>query len=65
MTVGAGIGVSDDGSLMVMGATVLTNVKDNIVVTPASGGSIINGAFVGVMSDQIGCRRVFPVGKLE
>ncbi|KAL5737246.1 hypothetical protein ACOSP7_030007 [Xanthoceras sorbifolium] len=65
MTVGAGISVSDDGRLMVMGNCVLTNVKDNIVVTPATGGSLINGAFIGVTSDQIGSRRVFPVGKLE
>ena len=48
-----------------MGNCVLTNVKDNIVVTPATGGSLINGAFIGVTSDQIGSRRVFPVGKLE
>lgn len=60
MTVGAGISVSD-GKLMVLGSPVLTDVHPNIETTAAS----INGAFLGVRSDQIGCRRVFPVGKLE
>lgn len=64
MTVGAGISVSD-GNLMIRGSSVLTNVKDNIVVTPATGGALIDGAFIGVTSDQMGSRRVFPVGKLE
>lgn len=63
MTVGAGISVND-GKLNVLGETILTDVKDNIIVTPASGGLLSNGAFVGVLSDRIGCRRVFPVGKL-
>ncbi|XWS09587.1 hypothetical protein CRYUN_Cryun39dG0002600 [Craigia yunnanensis] len=65
MTVGAGISVSDDGKLMVLGNCILHDVPDNIVVTPASGGALANGAFIGVVSDQIGSRRVFPVGKLE
>ncbi|XWS11427.1 hypothetical protein CRYUN_Cryun38cG0082200 [Craigia yunnanensis] len=65
MTVGAGISVSDDGKLMVLGNCILHDVPDNIVVTPASGGTLANGAFIGVVSDQIGSRRVFPVGKLE
>lgn len=64
MTVGAGISVSD-GNLMVKGSCVLANVKENIVVTPAAGGTLVDGAFIGVTSDQLGSRRVFPVGKLE
>ncbi|MBA0573801.1 hypothetical protein Golob_001058 [Gossypium lobatum] len=65
MTVGAGICVSDDGKLMVLGNCVLQDVPDNIVVLPASGDALANGAFIGVVSDKTGCRRVFPVGKLQ
>lgn len=50
---------------MVLGKRVLHDLKENIVVTPASGAALINGAFIGVTSDQIGSRRVFPIGKLE
>ncbi|OVA19713.1 Cyclic nucleotide-binding domain [Macleaya cordata] len=64
MTVGAGISVSD-GKLMVLGNCILSDVHDNIDITPASGDGLINGAFIGVRSDQHGSRRVFPVGKLE
>lgn len=65
MTIGAGISVAD-GKLTVLGNTILVDVHDNIVVTPPSGGALLsNGAFVGVTSDQMGCRRVFPVGKLQ
>lgn len=64
MTIGAGISVADE-KLMVLGNTVLVDVHDNIVVTPATGGALANGAFIGVTSDQMGCRRVFPVGKLQ
>lgn len=64
MTVGAGISVSD-GRLNVLGQTILSDVKDNVIVTPASGGLLTNGAFIGVQSDQIGSRRVFPIGKLR
>lgn len=63
MTVGAGISVSD-GRLSVLGETILSDVHDNIIVTPATGGILSNGAFIGVVSDQVGSRRVFPVGKL-
>ncbi|KAL8469571.1 hypothetical protein ACS0TY_032424 [Phlomoides rotata] len=63
MTVGAGISVSD-GKLNVLGETILSDVHENITVTPAAGGILTNGAFIGVQSDQIGSRRVFPVGKL-
>lgn len=64
MTVGAGISVAD-GSLMVLGKKVLSEVRNNVVVTPASGGALLNGAFLGVESDQKGSRTVFPIGKLE
>ncbi|CAI9760352.1 unnamed protein product [Fraxinus pennsylvanica] len=64
MTVGSGISVVD-GRLNVLGNTILTNVDDNVIVTPATGEILTNGAFIGVQSDQIGSRRVFPVGKLE
>ncbi|XP_057440949.1 probable galactinol--sucrose galactosyltransferase 1 [Lotus japonicus] len=64
MTVGAGISVSD-GNLMVLGNKVLSQVHGNVLVTPASGGALLNGAFIGVQSDQKGSRRVFPIGKLE
>lgn len=64
MTIGAGISVADE-KLMVLGNTVLVDVHDNIVLTPATGGALADGAFIGVTSDQMGCRRVFPVGKLQ
>lgn len=64
MTVGAGINVAD-GKLMVLGNCILSDVNGNIAVTPASGDALINGAFLGVRSEQMGSRRVFPVGKLE
>lgn len=64
MTVGAGITVSD-GNLMVLGSQILSDVHENIVITPAGGDSLLNGAFVGVSSDGCGSRRVFPIGRLE
>lgn len=64
MTIGARISVSDK-KLVVLGNNVLSDVYDNILVTSAAGGSLASGAFIGVTSDQIGSRRVFPVGKLE
>lgn len=64
MTVGAGITVAD-GNLVVLGNSILSDVHDNIVTTPAAGDSLTNGAFIGVHSDRLGSRRVFPVGKLQ
>ena len=64
MTVGAGISVGD-GNLNVLGDVILTDVHDNIFVSPATGDGLVNGAFIGVRSDQTGSRRVFPVGKLQ
>lgn len=61
---GAGISVAD-GNLVVLGNTILSDVHDNIVITPAAGDSLISGAFIGVHSDRLGSRRVFPVGKLQ
>ncbi|XP_037458692.1 probable galactinol--sucrose galactosyltransferase 1 isoform X1 [Triticum dicoccoides] len=65
MTVGAGIAVQEDGSLAALGATVLTEVRDNVLVTPAAGGGMLNGAFLGVRSAPAASRSVFPVGKLR
>ncbi|KAK6149464.1 hypothetical protein DH2020_016989 [Rehmannia glutinosa] len=56
MTVGAGISVSD-GRLNVLGESILSDVHENIILTPAAGGLLSNGAFIGVQSDQIGSRR--------
>lgn len=64
MTVGAGICVAD-GNLMVLGKKVLSQVHDNVLVTPASGGALLNGAFLGVSSHHKGSRTLFPIGKLE
>ncbi|KAF7831232.1 putative galactinol--sucrose galactosyltransferase 1 [Senna tora] len=53
---------------MVLGKKVLTQVPQNVVVSPPSSstaGSLLNGAFLGVASDQKGSRRVFPIGKLQ
>lgn len=61
---GAGITVADR-KLVVLGNAVLHDVHDNIEITPAAGDAFVNGAFIGVRSDQIGSRKVFPVGKLE
>ncbi|EES15448.1 probable galactinol--sucrose galactosyltransferase 1 isoform X2 [Sorghum bicolor] len=64
MTVGAGIAVQD-GSLLALGAKVLREVRPNVLVTPAAGGGLTNGAFLGVRSAPAGSRSVFPVGKLR
>ncbi|TVU05380.1 hypothetical protein EJB05_48539 [Eragrostis curvula] len=63
MTVGAGVAVQD-GSLVALGRKVLTDVRRNVLVTPAAGGGLTNGAFLGVRSAPAGSRSVFPVGKL-
>ncbi|KAL8160113.1 hypothetical protein V2J09_001650 [Rumex salicifolius] len=60
MTVGSEISVSN-GNLVVSGNCILTEVHDNVVVTPDAGA----GTFIGVNSDRIGSRRIFPVGKLQ
>ncbi|KAG2579573.1 probable galactinol--sucrose galactosyltransferase 1 [Panicum virgatum] len=64
MTVGAGIAVQD-GSLVALGAKILREVRGNVHVTPAAGGGLANGAFLGVRSAPAGSRTVFPVGKLR
>ncbi|CAL5001462.1 unnamed protein product [Urochloa decumbens] len=64
MTVGAGIAVQD-GSLVALGAKILREVRGNVLVTPASGGGLTNGAFLGVRSAPAGSRSIFPVGKLR
>nr|XP_017243793.1 PREDICTED: probable galactinol--sucrose galactosyltransferase 1 isoform X2 [Daucus carota subsp. sativus] len=66
MTVGAGISIEHDGNLKVLGKTILTNVNnDNVFLTPAVADHLPNAAFIGVRSDHVGSRRVFPLGKLE
>ncbi|CAO2162904.1 unnamed protein product [Urochloa humidicola] len=64
MTVGAGIAVQD-GSLVALGAKILREVRGNVLVTPAAGGGLTNGAFLGVRSAPAGSRSIFPVGKLR
>nr|CAD1826631.1 unnamed protein product [Ananas comosus var. bracteatus] len=64
MTVGAGISVQD-GNLMVLGTRILSDVHGNIILTPASGNGLMNGAFIGVRSDRGGSHNVFPIGKLQ
>nr|DAD24350.1 TPA_asm: hypothetical protein HUJ06_025814 [Nelumbo nucifera] len=64
MTSGSGVSVVD-GKLMVLGNCILSDVHENIVVTPVSGNEFINGAFIGVTSDHSGSHRIFPIGKLK
>lgn len=64
MTVGAGIAVQD-GSLLALAAKVLREVRGNVLVTPAAGGGLTNGAFLGVRSAPAASRSIFPVGKLR
>ncbi|CAO2207131.1 unnamed protein product [Urochloa humidicola] len=64
MTVGAGIAVQD-GSLVALGSKILREVHSNVLVTPAAGGGLTNGAFLGVRSAPAGSRSIFPVGKLR
>lgn len=64
MTVGAGIAVQD-GSLVALGAKILREVRGNVLVTPAAGGGLTNGAFLGVRSAPGRSRSIFPVGKLR
>lgn len=61
---GAGVAIQD-GSLVALGRRILTDVPRNVLVTPAAGGGIANGAFLGVRSASAGSRSVFPVGKLR
>lgn len=51
-----------DGNLSVSSNCILTDIHDNILLTPAE---THNGTFIGVKSDQIGSRLVFPIGKLK
>ncbi|KAJ8642766.1 hypothetical protein MRB53_004514 [Persea americana] len=61
MTVGAVITIAD-GNLVVLGSEILSDVHENVILTPASGDSLLNGAFIGLNSDGSGSRRVFPNG---
>lgn len=64
MTVTPRITISD-GNLVVHGKTILTNVPDNIVLTPGSGVGLVAGAFIGATAERTKSLHVFPVGKLE
>ncbi|KAJ6839288.1 putative galactinol--sucrose galactosyltransferase 2 [Iris pallida] len=64
MTVTPRITISD-GSLVVHGKAILTGVPDNIVLTPASGAGLAEGAFAGATADATGSLHVFPLGKLQ
>ncbi|KAL9230064.1 hypothetical protein vseg_005457 [Gypsophila vaccaria] len=65
MTIGAGINVTKDRKLLVLGNQVLADVHDNVLLTHASGDNNVDAAFIGVLSDGLGSRRVFPIGKLQ
>ncbi|KAK2631355.1 hypothetical protein EUGRSUZ_L03033 [Eucalyptus grandis] len=66
MTMGAGTVSLTNGKLMVSGQGVLSNVHDNVSLTPVVSNDdvLCDGAFIGVKSDHKGSLRVFPVGKL-
>ncbi|KAF7816027.1 putative galactinol--sucrose galactosyltransferase 1 [Senna tora] len=64
MTVGAGVCVAD-GNLMVLGKKVFTEVPHNVLLTPASAGALLNGAFLGLHSHSKSSRSLFPIGKLQ
>lgn len=64
MTVTPRITISD-GNLVVHGKTILTNVPDNVVLTPGSGAGLVAGAFIGATATDTKSHHVFPVGKLE
>ncbi|XP_073025561.1 probable galactinol--sucrose galactosyltransferase 1 [Primulina eburnea] len=51
-----------DGNLSVSHNCILTDVHDNIFLTPTKQNE---GTFIGVKSDQSGSTVVFPVGKLK
>lgn len=56
-----GLPVIKNGSLMVRGKVVLTNVHNNVVVSPVYSGS----AFIGASSTISSSRHVFSLGALE
>ncbi|KAL1556115.1 flavodoxin-like fold protein [Salvia divinorum] len=49
------------GKLSVSGNCILSDVRENIILTPAG---TEQGSFIGVSSDHRGSRVVFPVGKI-
>ncbi|KAL8469572.1 hypothetical protein ACS0TY_032425 [Phlomoides rotata] len=51
-----------DGELRVCGNCILTDIHDNICLTPSKD---TEATFIGVNSDQPSSRVVFPVGKLK
>lgn len=55
----------NDGNLVVHGKTILSEVPDNIVVTPGNGKGIVTGAFVGATASNTKSLHVFPIGVLQ
>ncbi|MCI62821.1 putative galactinol-sucrose galactosyltransferase 2, partial [Trifolium medium] len=51
MTVTPRISVND-GNLVVQGKTILSEVPDNIVLTPGIGNGIVTGAFIGATASN-------------
>lgn len=64
MTVTPGIKISD-GSLVVYGKTILTDVPDNIVLTSGTGAGLMAGAFIGAAASDSKSLHVFPMGTLR
>ncbi|KAF6165152.1 hypothetical protein GIB67_000736 [Kingdonia uniflora] len=49
-----------DGNLMVSGNYILSDARDNILISPNTGDGSVNGAFIGVKSIHCGSHLVFP-----
>ncbi|KAF8403805.1 hypothetical protein HHK36_011911 [Tetracentron sinense] len=64
MTVTPKISIND-GNLVVHGKTILTGVRDNIVLTPGSGVGLVAGSFIGATASDTKSHHVFPMGTLE
>ncbi|KAK9290595.1 hypothetical protein L1049_008766 [Liquidambar formosana] len=64
MTVTPKISIND-GNLVVHGKTILTEVPENIVLTPGSGVGLVAGAFIGATASHSKSLHVFPMGILE
>lgn len=54
-----------DGNLVVHGNTILTDVPDNVILTPGSGVGLVQGSFIGATSPESKSHHVFPLGKLD
>lgn len=54
-----------DGNLVVHGKTILTGVPDNVILTPGSGVGLVQGAFIGITSNESKSHHVCPIGVLD